>query len=160
MPSLAHALEDIDRGCIYGHYSIPWAVIAANHENLETASDDSKQPEDSKPVSNKTLSEDSKLVDVPTNDTKLLEEGKPVDAPTVGSTLPIHKEDEKRVDVPPVAEDGQTDHSTQPNCQEDGKQEAVPTDDNDEEKEEDSIPLFCQLLGHPLVCYQVYRLRL
>ena len=105
--------------------------------------------------SNSTLSEDSKLVDVPTNDSKLLHEGKPVDAPTADSTLPIHEEDEKRVDVPPIAADGQSDHSTQPSCQEDGKQEAIPTDDNDEEKEEGSIPLFRQLLGHPLACYQV-----
>ena len=79
-----------------------------------------------------------------------------MDAPTADSTLPIHKEDEKRVDDPlPVAEDGKTDHSTQPSCQEDGNQLGdVPTDDNDEEKEEDSIPLFRQLLGHPLACYQ------
>ena len=48
-----------------------------------------------------------------------------------------------------------TDHSTQPSCQEGGKPGDVPTDDNDEEKEEDSIPLFRQLLGHPLACYQV-----
>ena len=61
----------------------------------------------------------------------------------------------KRVDVPPVAENGQTDHSTQPSCQEDEKQEAVPTKDNDEEKEEDSALLFRQLLGHPLACYQI-----
>ena len=81
-----------------------------------------------------------------------------MDAPTADSTLPIHKEDEKRVDDPlPVAEDGKTDHSTQPSCQEDGKPGDVPTDDNDEEKEEDSIPLFRQLLGHPLACYQVVR---
>ena len=48
-----------------------------------------------------------------------------------------------------------TDHSTQLSCQEGGKPGDVPTDDNDEEKEEDSIPLFRQLLGHPLACYQV-----
>ena len=66
--------------------------------------------------------------------------------------MPIHKEDEKRVDVPPVGADGQSDNSTQ---QEDGKPEDLPTDSNDQEKEEDSIPLFRQLLGHPLTCYQV-----
>ena len=156
MPSLRQALEDIDSGCNYGHYSIPWEIIAAKHDKLEVASDDSKQPEDSKPVSNGTLSEDSKPADVPTNDSKLLEEAKPVDAPTADSILPIHKEDEKRVDDPlPVAEDSKTDHSTQPSCQEDGKPGDVPIDDNDEEKEEDSIPLFRELLGHPLACYQV-----
>ena len=53
---------------------------------------------------------------------------KRVDTPTAESTLPIHEEDEKRVDVPPIAADC---HSTQPSCREDGKQEAVPTDDND-----------------------------
>ena len=78
-----------------------------------------------------------------------------MDAPTADSTLPIHEVDEKRVDVPPIAADGQTDHSTQPSCQEDGKPGDVPADGNDEEKEEDSIPLFRQLLGHPLACYQV-----
>ena len=66
-----------------------------------------------------------------------------MDAPTADSTLPIHEEEEKRVDVPPVAADGQTDHYTQPSCQEDGNPEDVSTDDNDEE--EDSIPLFHQL---------------
>ena len=123
MPSLRQALEDIDSGCIYGHYSIPWEIIAAKHDKLEVVSDDSKQLEDSKPVSSSTvtLSEDSKPADVPTTDSKLLEEGKPVDAPTADSTLPIHKEDKKRVDVPlPVEEDGKTDHSRQQNCQEDG----------------------------------------
>ena len=54
-----------------------------------------------------------------------------MEAPTVDSTLPIHKEDKKRVDVPPVAADGQTDHSTQLSCQEDGNPEDVPTDGND-----------------------------
>ena len=68
MPSLRQALEDSDSGCNYGHYSIPWEIIAAKHDKLEVASDDSKQPEDSKPVSNGTLSEDSKPADVPTND--------------------------------------------------------------------------------------------
>ena len=54
---------------------------------------------------------------VPTNDCKLLEEGKSVDAPTADSMLPIHGEVENRVDDPsPVAEDGQTDHSTQLSC--------------------------------------------
>ena len=42
-------MEDVDSGCIYGHYSIPLAIIAAKHEKLEAASDDGKQPEDSKP---------------------------------------------------------------------------------------------------------------
>ena len=60
MPSLRQALEDIDSGCIYGNYSIPWEMIAAKHDKLEVVSDDSKQLEDSKPVSNSTLSEDSK----------------------------------------------------------------------------------------------------
>ena len=92
----SQALEDIDSGCTYRHYSIPWEIIAAKYDKLAAASDDSKQFEDSKPVSNGTLSEDSKPADVPTNDSKLLEEGKPADA---DSTLPIHKEDEKRVDV-------------------------------------------------------------
>ena len=135
--------------------TIPWEIIAAKHDRLEVVSDDSKQLEDSKPVSSSTvtLSEDSKPADVPTTDSKLLEEGKPVDAPTADSTLPIHEEDEKRVDVPLlVEEDGKTDHSTQQNCQEDGKPGDIPTD---EEKEEDSIPLFHQLLAHPLACYQV-----
>ena len=85
MPSLRQALEDIDSGCNYGHYSIPWEIIAAKHDKLEVASDGSKQPEGSKPVSNGTLSEDSKPADVPTNDSKLLEEAKPVDAPTADS---------------------------------------------------------------------------
>ena len=39
-------MEDIDSGCNYGHYSIPWEIIAAKHDKLEVASDDSKQPED------------------------------------------------------------------------------------------------------------------
>ena len=43
MPSLRQALEDIDSGCIYGHYSIPWEMIAAKHDKLEVVSDDSKQ---------------------------------------------------------------------------------------------------------------------
>ena len=51
--------------------SIPWEMIAAKHDNL----DDRKQLEDSKPVSNSTLSEDSKLADAPTNYSKLLQEG-------------------------------------------------------------------------------------
>ena len=78
------ALEDVDSGW---HYSIPLEIIA---EKLEAASDDGKQPEDSKPVGNGTLPEDSKPADVPTNDSKLLEEGKPVDA---DSPLPIHEEE-------------------------------------------------------------------
>ena len=81
MPSLR---QDIESGCIYGHYSIPWEIIAAKHDKL---------------VSSST-----------------------------------------------VEEDGKTDHSTQQNCQEDGKPGDIPTDDSDEEKEEDSIPLFRQLL--------------
>ena len=64
------------------------------------ASEDSKQLEDSKPVSNGTLSEDSKSADVPTNHSKLLEEGKPVDAPTADSTLPIHRETRKELMFP------------------------------------------------------------
>ena len=28
MPSLRQALEDIDSGCIYGHYSTPWEMIS------------------------------------------------------------------------------------------------------------------------------------
>ena len=42
MPSLRQALEDIDSGCIYGYYSIPWEIIAAKHDKLEAASDDGK----------------------------------------------------------------------------------------------------------------------
>ena len=102
-------MEDVDSGCIYGQHSIPLEIIAAKHEKLEAASDDCKQPEDSKQVGNSTLPEDSKPADVPTNDSKLLEKGKPVDAPTADSPLPIHEEEEKRVDVPPIAAD---DHST------------------------------------------------
>ena len=45
MASLRQPLEDVDSGCIYGHYSIPLAIIAAIHEKLEAASDDGKQPE-------------------------------------------------------------------------------------------------------------------
>ena len=33
----------IDSGCTYGHYSIPWEIIAAKHDKLAAASDDSKQ---------------------------------------------------------------------------------------------------------------------
>ena len=64
------------------HYSIPWEIIAAKHDNLAAASDGSKQLEDRKPVSNSTLSEVSIPADVPTNNSKQLEEEKPVEAPT------------------------------------------------------------------------------
>ena len=36
----------------------------------------------------------------------------------IDTLLPIHEGDEKRVDIPPISENGQTDHSTQPSCQE------------------------------------------
>ena len=49
MPSLRQALEDIDSGRNYGHYSIPWEMLAAKQEKLKVASNDCKQPEDSKP---------------------------------------------------------------------------------------------------------------
>ena len=45
---------------VFTDTSIPWEIIAAKHDKLAVASDDKKQPEDSKPVSNGTLLEDSR----------------------------------------------------------------------------------------------------